>query len=102
MPAAPRLNLGAHAAGVKAHASGSPQTNVDMQAIWQRALREIVAQTEDVGERFAEEARKIHYRETRERGIRGLATEAERLELAEEGIEVYPLAIPALGEGSLQ
>ncbi len=43
---------------------------------------------EDVGDRFAEEARRIHRGESEERGIYGEATEAEARELIDEGIEV--------------
>lgn len=52
-------------------------------------LREYVEKnSEDVGQSFPEEARKIHYGETEERAIHGQATEDEREELADEGIEV--------------
>ena len=43
---------------------------------------------EHVGDRFAEEARKIHYGETEHRDIYGEATSDEAKELAEEGVEV--------------
>ncbi len=46
---------------------------------------------ENVGNKFAEEARKIHYKETEERGIYGHATHEEARELLEEGIDVAPL-----------
>jgi len=46
---------------------------------------------EDVGSRFPEEARKIHYGETESRGIYGQATLDEAGELAEEGIDFLPL-----------
>ena len=49
--------------------------------------------TENVGSRFAEEARKIHYNETEQRGIIGQATPDEARELVEEGIEVHPLPV---------
>lgn len=54
-------------------------------------LREVVRNTEDVGERFPEEARKIHYEETPARAIRGQATPEEAKALNEEGIEFSPL-----------
>ncbi len=44
-----------------------------------------------VGDRFADEARRIHYAETEERGIYGEAGEDEACELEEEGIEFYRL-----------
>ena len=54
-----------------------------------RTLRKVVEEShENVGDRFAEEARKIHYGETEHRGIYGQATEEEAEELADEGIEV--------------
>jgi hypothetical protein len=64
------------------------------------ALREfaqkVIANTEDVGPRFAEEARKMHFGETEERQIRGSSTLDEARELAEEGV---PFGIlPALPE----
>ena len=62
-----------------------------------RALvRHVIENTEDVGARFAEEARRIHYDEVPARSIRGVASRAEALSLADEGIEVaqLPFAIP--------
>jgi hypothetical protein len=56
-----------------------------------RALREMVRNTEDVGERFPEEARKIHYEETPKRSIRGRATKEDADALKEEGIEFATL-----------
>ena len=46
---------------------------------------------EDVGEDFADEARKIHDGETEERGIYGRATEEEAVELEEDGVEFVRL-----------
>ncbi len=46
---------------------------------------------EDVGNEFAEEARKIHYGESEERGIYGQSTQEEVEELADEGIPVAPI-----------
>jgi hypothetical protein len=48
---------------------------------------------ENVGDKFAEEARKIHYGEKEERGIYGQATRDEAVSLIEEGIEVHPLPV---------
>ena len=67
-----------------------------------KALRHVMANTEDVGERFAEEARKIHYGESEERGIRGQASAEETRELLDEGIGVLPLAVPKGMKGPLQ
>jgi hypothetical protein len=46
--------------------------------------------TEDVGDRFPEEARKIHYQEAPVRSIRGRASPQDVGELEEEGIDVLP------------
>ena len=54
-------------------------------------LREIVRNTENVGLRFPEEARKIHYDEAPARAIRGQASKEESAALAEEGIDVSAL-----------
>ncbi|TXN71807.1 DUF1178 family protein [Methylobacterium sp. WL6] len=57
-----------------------------------RSLREhVVASAEHVGTRFPEEARKIHYGETRERAIYGQASPDEARALIDEGIDVAPL-----------
>jgi hypothetical protein len=59
-----------------------------------RAFRQMVmANTEDVGAGFAEEARKIHYGEAEHRAIRGEASPADVRALNEEGVEVAPLPI---------
>ncbi len=53
----------------------------------------ITANSENVGERFPEEARKIHYGEAKERGIYGDASLKEAKDLVEEGIEIAPLPV---------
>ena len=68
--------------------------NPEMQAAWLHIARKVMAQTEDVGTQFASEARKIHYGEAKERGIRGQASRDETLELLDEGINVMPLPLP--------
>ncbi|MGV3550443.1 DUF1178 family protein [Rhizobium sp.] len=57
------------------------------------AVKEIRANAEDVGQRFPEEARKIHYGESEARGIIGQATPDEAQALTEEGIEVAALPV---------
>ena len=100
LPSAPRLNLsGAREVAISAPAAALP---VDPQAQWLRAVRHVLANTEDVGTRFATEARRIHYGEAEERGIRGQATPAERESLREEGIEVVPLQLPEALKEPLQ
>ena len=56
-----------------------------------RKLREIVRNTENVGQRFPEEARKIHYEEAPSRPIRGQASKDEADALREEGIDFTAL-----------
>ena len=57
-----------------------------------RKVRKHVEETADyVGEKFPEEARKMHYGEAEERGIYGEASEVEAKELVDEGIQVSPL-----------
>ena len=54
-------------------------------------LREVIRSTENVGRRFPEEARKIHYEEAPARPIRGQASKEESAALEEEGIEFSSL-----------
>lgn len=57
-----------------------------------REMRKHVEENaEYVGDRFAEEARKIHYEEAELRGIYGEASPDEAKALIEEGIAVHPL-----------
>lgn len=120
-PSAPRLNLsGARepiattpppkgtAAALAASPVPQPPAAADgpppaaLQALWLQAVQHVLKNTEDVGERFPEEARRIHYGETEQRGIRGLASPEERAALADEGIEVAALPLPAGLKGPVQ
>lgn len=57
-----------------------------------RAMRKkVMAEADYVGDKFAEEARKIHFNETDPRGIYGEATRDEVAELLDEGIDFLPL-----------
>ena len=101
---APRLNLGnakAPVATAPAAASNVP-AELSPEARWMRAVREVLAKTEDVGDRFADEARKMHYGEAQERGIRGQATPEQTEALLDEGIPVMALPIPAALKETLQ
>ena len=80
--------------------SSEASVPVTTQAAWLRAVQHVMATTDDVGERFAEEARRIHYGEIDERAIRGQATLDEAQALQEEGIAVMPLPIPAAIKGT--
>lgn len=57
----------------------------------QELAREVKANAENVGEKFAEEARKIHFGETDPRGIYGKATRDEVESLVDDGVSVMPL-----------
>jgi hypothetical protein len=71
-------------------AAPDPKQQALIQAM--RELRRQVTEHADyVGDRFAEEARKIHYKESEVRGIYGEATTEEAKKLIEEGIEFQPL-----------
>ena len=64
---------------------------VQLQAAILQQMREFIRKTENVGDRFADEARRIHEGSADERPIRGVATHEEREALAEEGIAVVAL-----------
>ena len=117
MLSAPRLNLGrakpqetqeTHGddspargtASTSEVALASPQTEAT-QALLHLA-RELLARTQDVGNRFAEEARKIHYGEAQARPIRGQATPQQTRDLLEEGVQVMPFVLPESLKGPLQ
>ena len=99
MPSAPRLNISG--AREPEPAAAAPVA-VDMQAAWMQTVRQLMARTEDVGERFPEEARRIHYGEVPHRGIRGQATPQERDALSDEGIEVVAIPVPQALKGPVQ
>ena len=130
LPSAPRLNLGGHvqpdiaseASGITAPASSVPATDTgastalslvaestpqagptpDQQAAFMKAVRHVIANTEDVGDRFANQARAMHYGDVEPRSIRGQATPREASELIEEGIDVMALPMPAALKETLQ
>jgi hypothetical protein len=104
LPSAPRLNLsGAQEPVAPSLPLPVPADEAAVkQARWMQVVRHVIANTEDVGERFADEARRIHYGEAEERAIRGQASADEREALREEGIEVHPLAVPAVFKDTLQ
>jgi hypothetical protein len=95
LPSAPRLNLAGDQASLR---DGNEQS----RSQWIEMARQVIANTEDVGDRFPEEARRIHYRETPAHGIRGVATRDERDALVEEGIDVLPFPIPSALKQTLQ
>lgn len=90
------------AEAVSASAQGARGLPPALQAAWLQLARKIVANTEDVGPRFADEARRMHSGEAPERAIRGQATAAEAEQLLEEGVPVLPLVLPAAATETLQ
>lgn len=118
MPSAPRLNLSSAPEprpqsgrdvgekgekGEKGEAAAAAMpTPQQLQALWMKMARHLAENTEDVGERFADEARRIHYNEAPERGIRGMATREQRARLEEEGIDVFSFPLPAAAKETLQ
>ena len=103
LPSAPRLNLSGarapEAAAPPAVSSAVAATAPPAHAAAARfveAVAELLKNTQDVGPRFAEEARRIHYGESEAKAIRGQTTPQEREALADEGIEVFtlPLGLP--------
>jgi hypothetical protein len=76
--------------------TGNDHSNLEaqVQAAFLKGMHELMVRSEDVGSSFAEEARKIHYKEAPERSIRGQTTLDEAESLRDEGIEV--LAVPLM------
>ena len=69
------------------------------QELKKKFIEHVLSNTEDVGHRFPEEARKIFYKEAPERAIRGTASGIEVGKLKEEGIDVMAIpGAPALPE----
>jgi hypothetical protein len=101
LPSAPRLNLGAAPAEAPAQ-QVMTAPDAAMQAAWLKMVRHVMANTEDVGTRFAEEARRIHYGEIEERAIRGQASREQAEALLDEGIGVLPLPLPKALKEPLQ
>jgi hypothetical protein len=102
MPSAPRLNLSGAREALPVPAKASEPAAPDLQVAWLKAVQQMLSQTEDVGDRFPEEARRIHYGEAAERSIRGEATVEERRALHEEGIEVMAIPVPRALKGPVQ
>jgi len=108
LPSAPRLNLSGQREPVvdsppPSAPSSAPQIPpLAMQTQWMQAVRHMIESTEDVGDAFPEEARRIHYGEIEARGIRGRASADERQRLHDEGIEVMSVPLPAALKGPVQ
>jgi hypothetical protein len=105
LPSAPRLNISGAREVVATPAAPKPPATPErasVEALWAHAMRHVMASTEDVGDRFAEEARRIHHGEVEDRGIRGRTSTDEAQALRDEGIEVFALPVPPSLKGPLQ
>ena len=103
MPSAPRLNIsGAQAPSPAAKEPVALPNEAAMRSMLAQMARHIIANTEDVGEEFAEEARRIHYEEAPRRSIRGVASKDEADSLEDEGIDVMALPFGDLLKTPLQ
>lgn len=98
VPSATRFNSGA-AENVPAAKPEQAMEGKDAMAIAQilyaRMVDEMLSKSEDVGQAFPEEARRIYYQEAPGRAIRGQASAEEHAELVEEGIPVLRIQIPS-------
>lgn len=101
-PVPSRAGAPAEATGPAAQMPEGPVDQLTLQSAWLRAVQHVITHTDDVGARFAEEARRMHYGEADERPIRGQATSEEAQALHEEGIEVMALPMPAAIKGPVQ
>ncbi|MFV0282597.1 MAG: DUF1178 family protein [Castellaniella sp.] len=99
---APHLNVSHLRAEPAPRVEVSPQTRAAvaapssdqmarLQAEVLRQVRRIVRQSDDVGDRFAGEARRMHSGEIEERPIRGTASAEECRELVDDGISIMPI-----------
>jgi hypothetical protein len=97
LPHAPHVKSAAKErhARVESATSASQQYANTGGDVLTKVVEHIISNTEDVGAAFPEEARKIHYRESPERRIRGTASRDEVDDLRDEGIEVLALPVPA-------
>ncbi|MCS6996521.1 MAG: DUF1178 family protein [Casimicrobiaceae bacterium] len=94
---APHLKLGAaegESSQLDPEALEEAQHYRRMFAAMAEFAAKVRAHTENVGDRFAEEARAMHYGEKPHRGIRGRADPQTAAELREEGIEFHTLPFP--------
>lgn len=102
---APRLNFGnlkeRDSTGTDL-AAGPGLEQMAAQKLWLDVAKQIVATTDDVGDQFATEARRMHYGESPERGIRGKASSVDAIALLEEGIAVLPFSLPDTLKNTLQ
>jgi hypothetical protein len=98
-PAVPAKS-NSRAAGGPELFSGAPGEVKAMLAAAAALQKTMLAQSEGVGDRFADEARAIHLGEAQARAIHGRATRAEAESLLDDGIPVAPLPFPVAEPGT--
>ena len=96
LPSAPYVNTGARGSETMPVVAGGQSSAKDLRAALAAIKAHVLANTDDVGTKFPEVARRMHYGEASQRGIRGRVTPQEANELSEEGIEAVVLP-PLLG-----
>ncbi len=69
----------------------APQAVVSGISALKSIIDNVLSKSEDVGQNFPSEVRRIHYDEAPARPIHGQASLAEYNDLIEEGIDVHPL-----------
>ena len=74
----------------------------EQMASWLTLARQVLATADNVGDEFAQEARKMHHGETPERTIRGTATRQDAVALLDDGIEIVAFDLPDLLNQTLQ
>jgi hypothetical protein len=98
VPSATRFNAGADLpAAQKPAQPEAKDAFAQAQILFSHMLDEILRKTEDVGDAFPAEARRIHYEEAPRRSIRGRASREEHEALLEEGVPVARLPVPPSG-----
>jgi len=88
-PSAPYITSGVAVDGEQIDAATGPAM---AEVIRARMIEHLFKSTVDVGVEFPEEARRIHYKESPARSIRGKASMQDVNELREEGIEVVAIS----------
>lgn len=85
--------------GAKANSSARAEDGSDAKAMLAKLAvmqRKLLASSDNVGDRFADEARAIHLGEADARAIHGRATRVETASLLDEGIAIAPLPLPVI------
>lgn len=104
VPSPTRINVGAaapvemrkpQALAPKENAAAGTRDPIALaQILYSKMVDELLTKTEDLGNKFPEEARRMFYNETPARPIRGIATQEEHDALVDEGIPVARIPIP--------